>query len=333
MSVTVLGPLATQQRFIRIFLCFGFMSVLNLFLVSSESLASSTFTICAHKCDFTSIQQALDAPEVPTGAVLKLVDAIHTESGMIIAKDVTIRGEAQLDHPVIQAHESAKVAKDRIFTVQEGATVVFNNLTLRHGRAPYAYPPSGGAICNYGALTLEDCVVTHNRATDGGAVLNKGTLTILDSTFAENTADGIHPDLGLQCGSGGAIKAETGQLTMRRTILHHNTASEKGGGIFVSCKSTVTITESTLHDNTATESGGGIHVRGNLRLTNSTLHQNRSPGLGGGLFIHGQVAFSQNSLTDNTRYDCYLMTEHPYKEDGVIVENVDNTIADGNCSD
>jgi hypothetical protein len=312
---------------------FCFLSVLSFSLLGRENLGSPIFTICADTCDFSHIQQALDAQEVPAGAVLTVADAIHTESGIIVAKDVTIQGEARLDHPIIQTHESAKAAKNRIFTVQEGVTVVFNNLTLRHGRAPYAYPPSGGAICNYGTLTLEDCVVTHNRATDGGAVLNKGTLTILDSTFAENTADGVHPDLGLQCGSGGAIKAETGQLTMRRTTLHHNTASEKGGGVYVSCKSTVTITESTLHDNTASQSGGGIHVRGSLYLTNSKLYQNRSPGLGGGLFIHGKVAFSQNRLTDNTRYDCYLMTEHPYKEDGVIVENADNTIAEGNCSE
>jgi len=307
------------------------INVLNgIFAIPLEG-ASPTFTICTHGCDFTTIQEALDAPEVPAGAILTLFDAVHTEKGISIAKDITIQGEAQLSHPIIQAHESQKDAKDRIFIIQKDATVVFKNLTLRHGRAPRPYPPSGGAVCNYGTLRLEDCVFTQNRATDGGAILNKGTLTIIDSSFTENIADGVHPDLGLQCGTGGAIKSETGQLTMDNAIIHHNTASEKGGGIYVSCKSTATITNSTIHDNTASESGGGIHVRGSLQLTDSTIQHNRAPGLGGGLFIHGQVAFSRNALADNMRYDCYLMTEHPYKGGGVIIENRNNVIADHSC--
>ena len=327
----VVRVLAMKLRGIRRRVMVSLISVCTLVSVQGLS-AAPEYTVCAEACDFTTIQEALEASSTSSGAVLILSEPVHTEAGITIAHDVTIHGDSRLVRPIIQAHDSLTAATDRILLIQEGATVTLKNLTLRHGRAPRkTYPPSGGALCNYGTLTLDDCAVTHNQATDGGAILNRGTLTITNSLFSDNVADGLHPDRALQCGSGGAIKAETGELIMTRTTLRQNVASEKGGGLFIACHTTALVTESLIRDNRATRGGGGLYVRGQLRLLQSTVEHNVTSGVGGGLFIHGEVAFSRNTLRENTGYDCYLKTKHPYKNDGIIVENTGNTIADGSC--
>jgi hypothetical protein len=158
-----------------------------------------TDTICAGGCDFTTIQAAIDDIGTADGAMIEITDRIHTEAGIVVNKDVTIRGLGA-DKTIVQAHEIPGEAPDRVFLVEEGVTVILEGLTIRHGK-PSVQDEHGGGIYNYGTLTLENCVVTNNMANGGGGICNSGVLTLINSSVNDNTAHGTAPR-GIECGNG-----------------------------------------------------------------------------------------------------------------------------------
>ena len=177
-----------------------------------------TVTVCAEGCDFTTVQAAIDDPGTLAGHTISVTDATHTEAGIIVNKDVAILGLGA-ETSVVQAHERAGQARDRVFFVPQGVAVRLENLTVRHGYAREDIR-SGGAIENRGTLTVSRCVIRDNQANCGGGIYNQGgALTVTDSTIRDNQADGEAPT-GYECGSGGAIKVtEGGTLTLVNSTL------------------------------------------------------------------------------------------------------------------
>jgi predicted outer membrane repeat protein len=241
-----------------------------------------TDLVCSAGCDFTTIQAALDDASTTDGAIIEVTDPVHTEAGIVVHKNVTIRGLGA-DHTIIQAHETPAEAPERVFLVEEGVTAVFERMTIRHGH-PSIQEEGGGGIMNYGTLTLRQCVVSDNTANDGAGIYNNGTLTLLHSTVRDNLANAIAP-VGFECGSGGGIKSASGTLTLLHSTVNGNEAEGKGGGVHVSCACTAVFTNSTISGNKAASSGGGIHVKGTLELVNCTISKNATSEKGGGVFI------------------------------------------------
>jgi pectin methylesterase-like acyl-CoA thioesterase len=56
-------------------------------------IPAADITVCAQGCDFTSLKAALKAESTTAGLVISLEDAVHTEAGIIVNKDVTIQGK------------------------------------------------------------------------------------------------------------------------------------------------------------------------------------------------------------------------------------------------
>ena len=52
-----------------------------------------TVTVCATGCDFATIQAAIVSGATSPGDVIHVADGLHTEAGVIVSKDVTIRGQ------------------------------------------------------------------------------------------------------------------------------------------------------------------------------------------------------------------------------------------------
>jgi hypothetical protein len=74
---------------------------------------------------------------------------------------------------------------------------------------------NGGAIANFGILTMSQCTVSSNQAgTFGGAIENLGPLTLTHCTISSNTV----------VGSGGGIDNFQSILTLENTIVAGNTA-------------------------------------------------------------------------------------------------------------
>jgi predicted outer membrane repeat protein len=138
---------------------------------------------------------------------------------------------------------------------------------------------SGGAIQQSGtSLTIADCVFTGNAALsrDGGAIYaQSGAVTIERSVFIDNTA----PD------DGGAINAAT-PVSMTDCLIQGNTAGQDGGGLNGFNSNAYDLNRVTIADNTAARDGGGVRVFGNANaFVNTTISGNHAGNDGGALWI------------------------------------------------
>jgi hypothetical protein len=297
--------------------------------------ALNPITVCAAECDYSTIQAAIDA--AGPGDLIYVTDAIHTEAGIIVNKDVTIQGRGA-NETVIQAREKGEAATDRVFLVTADADVAITGLTIQYGN-PADLMRYGGGILNQGRLTLTQAVVQHNRANCGGGIVSQGGRLVIDrSTISYNTADG-EAQPGLDCGSGGGIKlVEGGGLTLTNSTLSHNNAGKYGGGLHVSCESEAELVNVTISGNQADRMGGGINAGGVVRLTHCTISHNRARGIslhqrvegkaGGGIATKGTLYLVNTLIANHSPYsgDCVL------REGGKIGTNSHTWVEDNSCS-
>ncbi len=305
-----------------------------------------TITVCASGCDFTSIQAAVDDAGTIIGSTIDVTDSAHTEGEITIGagKDVVIQGQG-VDDTIVQAHEEAGEADDRVFFIAEGATATIRDMTIRHGH-PDSEPEisgvkrTGGGIANLGTLTLENCAVRDNIGSAGGGILNRGDLTISNCTVSDNYADGV--DEGRDCSSGGGIRSVLGPVHISNSTFSGNNSSRAGGAggaLHVACESTMVVTNSTLSGNNAGTIGGGAHVRGTLELVNCTISGNSAEGRGrggdmivpsgGGIYVNANGVLNlTNTIVANNSDDknCVLDGE------GSIDANSNSLDSDGSCS-
>ena len=163
---------------------------------------------------------------------------------------------------------------DRVFSIANNATASISDMTITGGDS------TGGG--------------TSKEIDLGGGIYNTGTLTLDRMALVKNNADG-----------GGAVFSIPGSnITIRDSLLAHNTAFEAGGVRFDSGGEVVntTITDNRLlplpNESYAqdpklasaladeiTGYGGGIDHRGGADLTivNSTITNNHATKAGGGL--------------------------------------------------
>ena len=303
------------------------LAILALGLRPAAIAHADTWTVCASGCDFATIQAAIDDAGIRAGDVIHVSDAVHTEQGITVTKDVTIQGEGP-GRTIVQAGETSGSATERVFLIGSGATATINDLTIRHGH-PSECPMSGGGITNQGTLTLENVVVRDNVAKSGGGIVNEGTLTLIRCTVRDNVAEGTSGKRG----SGGGIKNVIGALTIVDSTISGNEAYGRGGGIKHCCLSTLEMVNSTVSGNRCNQEGGGIHVRGIATLTHTTISDNRARS-GGGLYIRGTtdyklgiVDLSNTIIAGNAKGgDCVI------GDYGTMRTNVNNLVGDGGCS-
>jgi len=278
-------------------------------LTSEEILAEpeAYIIVGGENGDVRSIKEAmlLVGPETK---VIVLMDTVHTESGIVVDRDIILHGMGAAS-TVLQAAGSPEEADDRVLQVEEGAAVIIKNITIRHGNAPGPYR-SGAGIRNYGRLSLECCDIRDNQGVYGAGIYNAGTLQMRYCTVADNRTLPMtmkeKTDATGCTGSGGGIKNEPdAYLELDSCTISGNTSLRKGGGLFVSCESSAKLTNCTISENESRQSGGGIHVRGDLELVHCTIADNRSLRKGGGIYNLGRLdmigcLFSENIPVDFT---------------------------------
>ncbi|MBQ3473054.1 MAG: hypothetical protein IJH35_03155, partial [Methanobrevibacter sp.] len=134
---------------------------------------------------FSALQKKIDDAE--EGAVITLekdyaYDEDFSKRGIRINKNLTINGNG---------HTLDGLSQSRILLVRYGLIdnnyVVLNNIKFANGNTDLY----GGAIFNYGNLTVNNCVFTNNYAKYcGGAINSVGHLNLKNSNFTKNTAGG-----------------------------------------------------------------------------------------------------------------------------------------------
>jgi hypothetical protein len=207
------------------------------FALPPQVVQAATITVCESGCDYATIQAAIDSPFTHAGDIISVQDQVHTEAGVVVDKSVSIVG-AHPSGTTVQAHAEEDAAGDRVFTIEAGADVTIQELTIRHGRVRGTVA-QGGGILNDGTLTLERSTVTANRAVglnaspkghtgSGGGIYNSGSLTVVMSTVSHNVAQGGNGSASAADGGdaegGGIANGEAGTLIVINSTISGNNA-------------------------------------------------------------------------------------------------------------
>ncbi|HVE57513.1 MAG TPA: choice-of-anchor Q domain-containing protein [Pyrinomonadaceae bacterium] len=206
----------------------------------------------------------------------------------------------------------------RVFFVFGRSNLTLNGLTMTKGDATGIYASSedghGGAIANFGTLTLTDCIVSDNTASKtGGGIYNIGTATLTNTKVTGSIASleggGIYNvDRPLTLtgsmvsgntsrSSGGGIYSSSGTLTLTDSAFSGNSASLNGGGIYNTA--TTTLTGSSVSGNTGSQFGGGIYSGNTLNLTGSAVSGNTTQFRGGGIYNLGAATLTDSTIDGN----------------------------------
>jgi hypothetical protein len=152
--------------------------------------ATTTWTVCASGCNYTSIKAAIAASTARNGDTLAIDAGNYTEAGIGVNKSLTLQG-AGAASTIVQAASTPSTASNRVFWILRGVTVTIRGLTIRYGLVRDSSYGYGGGRLNEGTLTLTNCTVSSNAAhySSGGGLDNRGTLTLTNSTVSGNSAD------------------------------------------------------------------------------------------------------------------------------------------------
>lgn len=203
---------------------------------------------------------------------------------------------------------------DRILTVS--GTTTISGITFRRGRNAQAF--GGGAIVNFGTLSVQNCVIEDNQTTEqpgGGISSVTGSVSVALTTFRDNRApaNGNAGALYLnasnthevsEChftgnfaGVGGAITND-GTTVVDSSSFVGNEAANLGGAIHQSNgTASLLVRSSTISGNRASDAGGIGQGNGLVRVSNSTITANDATapagvGRGGGLYGSAITVFS-----------------------------------------
>ena len=207
-------------------------------------------------CNQTALVAAVNAANAAGGGTVTLTpgctytltgsngnDLLNGPDGLpIITTPITFSGNAN----VITRASTAPAF--RIVQVASTGGITLDAVTLSGGDATSALNNDGGAILNFGAVTLTGSHLSGNTAGGlGGAVYSTGAAaaaTFTSSTIGSNTAD-----------QGAGIASVAGALTITSSSVTGNAATADPGGIYFDT-GTATLNTSTVTANTPTNCAG-----------------------------------------------------------------------------
>ncbi|MCB2178426.1 hypothetical protein KQH61_00755 [bacterium] len=297
---------------------------------------SPDITVCASGCDFVRIQEAVDAASTQVGAVIGVLDSVHTEAGIVVGKSVTIQGNGA-DATIVQGYATPGEGVARVFEIPLEVNVTIRGLTIQNGN-PTTSPLTGGGVLNYGTLLLESVVVRNNYGSAGGGLYSEGILTAINTTITDNGSVG-GGDAYLECETGGGMKVITGTTTLINSTVSNNRAKSKGGGVHVACEGTLILRNSTVSNNFATESGGGVYLNGSGDFENSTISENSASNVGGialngkdDIHDYGHLRLVNTIVANNVaRIGEYGIQDCNMEGYAAITDNSYSWVGDGKC--
>ncbi|MGV8143061.1 MAG: Ig-like domain-containing protein, partial [Methanothermobacter sp.] len=221
------------------------------------------------------------------GDTLNLSEGTYKEYDLNVDKNLTITGPETTGTPtvVIDALEEG-----RVFNIPANTNVNLQYLTIQSGDATKdTDTTNGGAIQNFGTLSIKNCQITKNTATDGGGIYNSGTCNISDSVVSSNTAD-----------YGGGIDNYEGTCNVSDSAVTDNSANYYGGGGIYN-SGAMSVYSSAVTGNSAYYYGGGICNVGTMSVYSSAVTGNSVDIYGGGISnSHGTCTVIGSNINGNT---------------------------------
>jgi len=179
-----------------------------------------------------------------------------------------------------------------LFTITNGATLIFRDIIIDGGRSSAFADNGGGTLVRVnsgGAFIMESGAVLRNNANSsygsGVYVNGTGTFNMTGGEICGNKADY----------GGGVYSSSNGSFTMTSGKISGNTASN-GGGVYVNT-STFTMTGGEISGNTAS-TANGVRIYGDSAVFN--LNGGVVAGTGSGLsnIVSGSGTYNLNTGTD-----------------------------------
>jgi hypothetical protein len=167
-----------------------FGGMLGLLLLWPGLSAGTVITVGASE-DQTTITAAIAAAS--DGDTIKVMDAVLTEVGILVNKNITIMGQGMYN-TTVQAHADSGAATDRVFKIDSAKTVIIEKMTIQHGVITADVSGGAGIYNNYGNLTLEQVVITSNlckntfngKSVWGGGIFSLGALRMKNCVVVNN---------------------------------------------------------------------------------------------------------------------------------------------------
>jgi predicted outer membrane repeat protein len=252
--------------------------------------------------DAGSLRAALAS--APSGATIRFSPALAGQSIVLTNGVLSLNNSVTIDASIF----SNGIILDgqhisEIFSVQSGAAVTLNSLTIAKG---FDEDTETGGVYNRGQLSLSNCIFVGNTSDfSGGAVLNDGS-------------SGTPPD---------------GTLIVNNCLFTNNfqmTGGFYGGGAIFNSSGTAMVTNSTFTGNTAIDiatGGGAIYNVGELTVSGCTFNANNAneSHFGGGAICSLQGQLTLNNCT-------FAGNQASYNENGGgAVANFDS-ISINNCT-
>ncbi len=209
----------------------------------------------------------------------------HSNTG-----DLNITDTVELIGTGISSTTIEGLSTDRLFTIDNQATVSFSNMTLAGGTAPSNRDGGAILITNSSTLTLDQVRIHQSTAFAGGAIyVDQSSLSLTRSQLDQNQAI-----------TGGAIYNRSGVISLHQTTLALNSATQRGGAIYNDSSGLgLQLTNVTISTNTANVQGGAIYSRGNVAINQSTIAFNQSTSIGGLASASGTVTIQNSILANN----------------------------------
>lgn len=211
--------------------------------------------------------------KAPANSVINIQYSPHTEKDVTVNKAMIFKGQGA-GQTIVQANANPWTGTSRLFNITAASgSVIFQDMTLRHGRATGS-STAGGAVfagTSGGSLTITRCAFERNESegNGGGAVYASGpVLTVRDSTFLQNMVTNNIEGNG---SFGGAISASGPGITIANSTFSENKAKgafgwQGGGGAIAAYPATgynAGIYNCTFSSNALpTNEGQGGAIRG-----------------------------------------------------------------------
>ena len=253
-------------------LLFSILFIFNL------HVSAATITVCATGCDHTTVSAAI-AAAATTGDVIDIQYTVHNEAAIVVNKNLIIQGQGQTV-TFLQAAATQGAAVDGVFEVQNGLTVVFQDMTIQNGNAINGGTSNstlgGGVRITSNAssnVSFNRVTIFGNRAdSNGGGIYisgNGGAVSFTDCIIADNVANLTSTNAS----GGGIYNLGTASMNMNRCTVSGNSSGDDAGGIFVSRNgATNQYINCTIYNNTS-GSASPISDGGAIYLGQASSHE------------------------------------------------------------
>lgn len=200
---------------------------------------------------------------------------------------------------------------DRVFHIQNGATVTLRNMTITGGQlnvtsttVPQNQIPGGGGILVQGnsTLNLESVSLIYNHLIGASSYILTGGGLYVDSLATAYIKDSFITN---NDGPGGGGLTNLGHTEIRNTHITDNSGGTSNGGGVRNMGGYLHIGDSFITSNSANMGGGissndlGLNL-GNVIISNSVINLNRATQFGGGIHNESPVTLTNSTVNNNT---------------------------------